>query len=221
MTFEIPLTNQSNSDRQSGTPPDLRQTSDILRWSDELLESQRPAVEKGSYPDCGSTTVTQVAQVAKSLLPVIHIIQNHPGFGSDTTISLESCVASFQNAIQLLHLLRPKFDVVIRHLDPLVSYAQELGVALPYTSEGSAAARPDNTHGEELTAEALAVLANTNQLGGAEVQQQGQTSGSGAIQALLSLSGRTDEAGGDAGVEGADAWWSSLLNGSVEGFEQR
>lgn len=69
--------------------------------------------------------------------------------------------------------------------------------------------------------EALAVLENTNQASGAEVQQPGQTSGSGAIQALLSLSGRTGESGGDAGSEVADAWWSSLLSGATEGFEQR
>jgi hypothetical protein len=126
-----------------------------------LLESQRPAAEKGSYPDCGSTTVTQIGQVAKSLLPVIHIVQTHTGFNSDITISLESCVASFQSAIQLLHLLRPKFDVVVRHLDPLESYARQLGVPLPYARDGAGQGKVGN-QGEELVSEALAVLENTN-----------------------------------------------------------
>ena len=222
-SYQIMLTIQSNGDRQSGTLPDLRQATDILRWSDELLESQRPAVEKGSYPDIGSTTVNQVAQAAKSLLPVIHIIQTHPGFDSGTTISLESCVASFQNAIQLLHLLRPKFDVVVLHLDPIESYAQRLGVALHYSgvSVSSAGNAGQNTQGDKITTEAMAAMADTNQLNGVEAQQPGQTSGSGAIQALLSLSGRTDEAGGAADTDVADAWWSSLLNGTIEGFEQR
>lgn len=159
--------------------------------------------------------MTQIAQVAKSLLPVIHIVQTHPGFDSEMTISLESCIASFQTAIQLLHLLRPKFDVVIRHLDPLESYARQIGVPLSYSGDSAGQGKVGN-QGEELVSEALAVLANTN---GTEVQQPGQTSGSGAIQALLSLSGRTGESGDD-GTEGADAWWSSLLSGANEGFEQ-
>ena len=159
--------------------------------------------------------MTQIGQVAKSLLPVVYIVQTHPGFDSDMTISLESCIASFQTAIRLLHLLRPKFDVVVRHLDPLESYARQLGVPLPYSGDVGGQGKVGN-QGEELVSEALAVLANTN---GAEVQQPGQTSGSGAIQALLSLSGRTGESGGDES-DGADAWWSSLLSGANEGFEQ-
>jgi hypothetical protein len=202
--------------------PDFRHTSDILRWSDELLESQRPAVEKGSYPDCGSTTVVQVAQIAKSLLPVIHLLQSHPD--TETPTSLQSCIATFQSAIHLLHLLRPKFDLVIRHLDPLESYARQLGVALSIFDAGSGSLGAEG-NGEEIIAEALGVLANTNtnpiQASGSDVQQPVPTSGSGAIQALLSLSGRTGESEGDAGMDGADAWWTSILNGATEGFEQR
>lgn len=143
------------------------------------------------------------------------MIQTQPGYNSDTTISLESCVASFQTAIQLLHLLRPKFDVVIRHLDPLESYARNLAVPLPYMGDGPGS--KEVNPGKELVNEALAVLSDAN----GEIQQPSQTSGSGAIQALLSLSGRTGESGGDVGSEGADAWWTSILNGATEGFEQR
>jgi hypothetical protein len=89
------------------------------------------------------------------------MVQVHPGFDSDITISLESCIASFQTAIQLLHLLRPKFDVVIRHLDPLESYARQLGVPLPYSGDSAGQTKVGN-QGEELVSEALAVLANTN-----------------------------------------------------------
>lgn len=164
-----------------------------------------------------------MAQIAKSLLPVIHLLQIHPD--TDTPTSLQSCIATFQSAIQLLHLLRLKFDVVIRHLDPLESYARQLGVPLSmFDGDNSSHAKNGaEANGEDLTAEALGVLANdnTNQAGESGAQQPVPTSGSGAIQALLSLSGRTGDSEGDAGVEGVDAWWTSILNGSTDGLEQR
>jgi hypothetical protein len=185
------------------------------------MESQRPAVEKGAYPDCGPTTVTQIAQVAKSLLPVIHLLQceAYAQSGLESPVPLSNCISTFQTSIQLLHALRPKFDVVIRHLDPLESYARQLGVALPYEQGDASLGRLEG--GDEAIAEALGVLANSNisqnQVNGTDGQQPGQTSGSGAIQALLSLSGRTgSENEGKPGLEGADAWWSSILNSATE-----
>lgn len=156
-------------------------------------------------------------------------------------MSLSTCTGTLHSAIHLLRSLRARFDVVIKHLDPLEHYAAQLGVSLPPANldfsvetltQGSVAA-PQTTSssdvdagtktGEELVSEALGVLAN--ETANAEAQQPGQTSGSGAIQALLSLSGRTgEEEGGDgavgSGSEGLEAWWASLLGGPVDGVQQ-
>lgn len=226
----------------------MRHAADILKWSDEVLESQRPAVEKGVFPgeyrtqpascrttdvaDYGSSTVTQIAHVASSLLAVIRLLQ--PDSSSDAPVSLLTCIGTFHSAIHLLRSLRARFDVVIRHLDPLEHYAAQLGVSLPTSEQlavptyqfgqGTADATTmglpglDTKTGEELVSEALGVLASETAM--SETQQPGQ-SGSGAIQALLSLSGRTGEegAGGDtaAGSEGLEAWWANLLSGSSSG----
>jgi hypothetical protein len=165
--------------------------------------------------------VTQIAQVAKSLLPLIHTLQGHPASSSTTTVALDDCVNSFGVAMEFLRILRPKFDVVIRHLDPLESYAQRLGVPLPYISQiddqksTGTSGTSTGVAGGNLFPDAPALPRD-----GQEVQQPGQTSGQGAIQALLSLSGRTGDSDGDAGLEGADAWWSSILHGALEGCEQ-
>lgn len=162
--------------------------------------------------DFGSTCVTQIAQVAKALLPVIHLIQST----NQLSLPIIEYIATFQSAIELLRGLRPKFDLVVPYLGPLESYAQKLGVALPRATDG-------NPHRD--TAQV-----HQDQTGDGVEHQPSQTSGSGAIQALLSLSGQAkgDEAApltaaddGQSSVQDLDAWWASIMNGTFGEGAQR
>lgn len=171
----------------------------------------------------------QIAQVAKALLPVIHLLHT-------SQRSEHEHLKAFHSAIELLRGLRPKFDAVVRHLQPLEEYALRLGVALPTSGNG------DRTFGDLATTAAdanidpeliSAVAATLPELdASASTGQPGQSSGSGsgAIQALLSLSGRVKDdpanptlearAGQDAQTaEGLDAWWASILGGTFDDAE--
>lgn len=228
--------------------PEMRHAADVLHWSQELLSSQQTVLEKGSFPgqlplprlilppccadraEFGPMTVTQIAHITKALLPIIHLSQSLP----QDAIQIGPYIETFHSAIQILRELRPRFDVVVRHLDAVEEHARQLGVALPPSSAQRGG--PTNTDTQDRASGPSDVDYRPAESGPATVPSEAdtrqglQTSGSGAIQALLSLSGRAKhdpsssagnmdalptEHGGSA--EGLDAWWASVLSGTLEG----
>lgn len=175
-------------------------------------------------------SVTQIAHVAKSLLPVIHLLQS----SSQQTIALAPYLETFHAAVQNLRDLRPRFDSVVRDLGPLEDYAQKLGVPLPDSNNLPSGpnelwASIANVDPELVDAATVASLQPREAESSDGPRQGRQTSGSGAIQALLSLSGRAkngaETSSGETGpaddqgtsAEGLNAWWASILSGTVDG----
>jgi hypothetical protein len=155
------------------------------------------------------------------LLPVIHLAQ--ASAPTPDLPPLDELIVPFQLSLQLLQSLRPKFDAVVRHVQPLEDYAKRLGVpTTPIQQTGGTDA--DANIDPELIEAAIAGLPFEI---GQPVNQGAQTSGSGAIQALLSLSGRPGEddkvdvladGEGQTGVLGDDGfedWWEKVLNGTL------
>lgn len=109
----------------------------------------------------------------------------------------------------------------MRHLHALEDNARRLGVAT-VSHEQATEANIDPGLIE-------AVIAGLPVEGEQPPGRAGQTSGSGAIQALLSLSGRPGEEDGSEAVTGAEGqtgadgdagfeeWWDKVLNGTLAG----
>jgi hypothetical protein len=192
---------------------------------------------KSQSPDFGPMSVTQIAHVAKALLPVVHLLQG----SLKHSIPISPYLETFHSAIRILRDLRPRFDSVVRDLDPTEEYARKLGVPLPESS--TLAGGPATTDPQLWASEAnvdpglidtvTASLLSEGDVGNSASGQGRQTSGSGAIQALLSLSGRAknDATASSEGLngtvdeqatsaEGLNAWWASVLSGTLEGQGQ-
>lgn len=190
----------------------------------EQAPSGRPG-RSAERSDFGPVSVTQIAYVAKSLLPIVHLLQAQSS--SQHAIPVAPYLATFYSAVQNLRDLRPRFDSVLRDLGPVEEYARKLGVALPESSNTASGSNwtPDANLDPGLVDAVSATLPGEAETGHSAGQGR-QTSGSGAIQALLSLSGRvkddiTASAEGVAGTEGEqassaelNAWWASILGGT-------
>ena len=178
-------------------------------------------------------SVTQIAHAAKSLLPVIDLLQS----SSQQTIAVAPYLETFHTAVQNLRDLRPRFDSVVRDLDPVEDYARKLGIPLHNPNDIAADSNVENSQLWASIANVDPGLVDTAAIATLQPREadtsdgprQGrQTSGSGAIQALLSLSGRAKEAQtltGDSNgaadeqassAEGLNAWWASVLSGTVD-----
>ena len=219
---------QDNNDVTDARSPELRHAAEVLQWSQELLASQQSLLEKGgsagmslfdctkadyassSCVDFGPMSVTQIGHVAKSLLPILHLLQSSPQQQQAVTVS--TYLETFHSALQILRDLRPRFDSVVRDLGPVEDYARKFGVPLPEpTSSGSNTtintSDPQSwTSGAEGNVDPGLVDAVAGTLPGetdpdadasisksAGQGRQTSGSGSGAIQALLSLSGRPED----------------------------
>lgn len=163
----------------------------------------------------------QIAQVAKALLPAIHLVQSST---THSDVPLDELIPTFRLAIQLLHGLRAKFDAVVRHLQALEEYARRLNMASATIGQAEASGDDANIDPELIEAAIAGLPVGNEQQSG----QVGQTSGSGAIQALLSLSGRPGEEDGSNQAtaeghtvidDGFEEWWDGVLNGTLGGLD--
>ena len=78
-------------------------------------------------------SVTQIAHVAKSLLPILHLLQSssQQQQQQQNPIPVAPYLETFHSAVRILRDLRPRFDSVVRDLGPVEDYAKKLGVPLP------------------------------------------------------------------------------------------
>lgn len=165
-------------------------------------------------------SVTQIAHVAKSLLPILHLLQSSSQQQQQqqlqqNPIPVAPYLETFHSAVQILRDLRPRFDSVVRDLGPIEDYARKLGVLLPEPTHPASNTPTTMSDAHLWTSAAnvdpglidavaatlpgevsfdneanLDIIARTIKSQEQGQQQQASGSGSGAIQALLSLSGR-------------------------------